>query len=713
MEETLVVAETARRSESASEAPLGRGWGLLRYAAVLFLVFQVAAALTLRPGGHFTDTSDTGYYSTWGLLSYRGLYPYVHYWVEYPPVVPWLALLVFRLTAWLPRGDVWGLPDLWFRLAMAGISALASTGILVLVYRLGRLCWRSDRLALRGALTYGLAFVPLFVVLGHMDVLPLFLLLLSLDLTLRQRSWAGGVVAGIGVLTKLYPGVVVLAALRVKGRWRWLAGGAAAIAVGLAPFAVVSPQYLLASGRAMLSRRPWETVWALLQGYYSYGTLDGDRFDAAAVQQGGSPGLPYLLCLVAVAALTLYLFWRTRQSTNRRDIVAVIGFAVAAMLLVYSGYSPQFAVWLVPFVAILLPHRRGAFYLTALTAVMLAERLLYFVVLPESHALLVAIITARSLLFLTLALEMLVLAVLGRPWSLSRQARRYGTVAAAVLVTVVLAVGGVWAVKTQMLPRYRAMNRLAPVLDAVNTMGSEASGVIVTSEEAFALIRPYLGGRQPFLVTYQDRESAERWQTVSANLQAFLRQHDYAWLVLDNSITFNADLNRDIANRAGVAGYMTYERWFEGGVWAGCYALGEPARWQRVGGAEFAADLQLEGASVEEGPVVASDAVRLSLSWRATAVPTGDLSVFVHLVGEDGKPATQTDTPLADADWAVDTLGATVEQRLALSVPEGTAPGSYDVVIGVYSSGSGERLTLADGRDCLTLSTVTVLSAAG
>jgi len=48
-----------------------------------------------------------------------------------------------------------------------------------------------------------------------------------------------------------------------------------------APFLATGPDYLLQSLQEPVIRlRTWETVWALIDGYYSYGVAGGvDRFD--------------------------------------------------------------------------------------------------------------------------------------------------------------------------------------------------------------------------------------------------------------------------------------------------------------------------------------------------------------------------------------------------------------------------------------------------
>ena len=68
--------------------------------ALLFASFRLMALLVFEPGGYILDWS--GYYipgASFVQLSDRGFYPVIHYWIEYPPVFPWLAVIVYRLSA--------------------------------------------------------------------------------------------------------------------------------------------------------------------------------------------------------------------------------------------------------------------------------------------------------------------------------------------------------------------------------------------------------------------------------------------------------------------------------------------------------------------------------------------------------------------------------------------------------------------------------------
>jgi len=91
------------------------------------------------------------------------------------------------------------------------------------------------------------------------------------------------------------------------------------------------------------------------------------------------------------------------------------------------------------------------------------------------------------------------------------------------------------------------------------------------------------------------------------------------------------------------------------------------------------------------------DYVGLVLQWPTAAARP--LSVFVHLIDDDGYPWGQHDAALPmQGD----------EDRHAIFVPPGTPPGRYALIVGLYDAASGQRLPLADGGDSARLATVMV-----
>jgi len=372
---------------------------------ILFVAFHLMTLLLLRPGGYIADYSDynTSYlpFARW---SDKGLYPFIHYWLEWPPLFPWLVVGVYRLSLFIPS---WVDPRLWYDIFLGLALLLFEMGNLVVVYLLALELYDKGK-AFKAALIYALLFAPLYFWLGWADCMPLFFLLLGLYLIIRQRATSAGLALGLGFMTKITPAIILAVGWKALNSRRrkvglLLAFGATVLAIA-APFLIIQPRFLIASFRSMVARSSWETVWALLEGYYSYGVVAGDRFDPLANLATHPSTLPWPLITLAFALLYLWLFTRPLGQEKSR-IVAFAGLTVNLFTLYSKGYSPQFLIQLIPFVVLLLPNLRGVIYILLLDTLNFLEATVYFIILPDERWLLVGTVLWRTLIILILCAE--------------------------------------------------------------------------------------------------------------------------------------------------------------------------------------------------------------------------------------------------------------------------------------------------------------------
>ncbi len=398
------------------------------YLLVTFVAFRLMAVLLVKPGGYITAVSDFTFYRLLASYASQDFYPSVHYWMEYQPLFPWIPVGIYRLSLLLPN---WGAPGFWFNTLLGTFFMLAETANLGLIYLIGQRLHGQDA-ALRIAWVYSLLFVPLLIMLGWFDVFALTFLLLALYLTLVRRPLASGVVAGLGFLVKLLPIIVVPVAFWREPTWRrraiLLAITLVTIVVVALPFALLNPELFTLSWTVNLKRSSWETVWALLEGYTSFGLAGGgNRFDPAEAGALQHPStLPWTLISAGFALIYLWLWIRARDGlrtpTSELQVVgdgsadasmrpvdvravAFTGLTVNLLTLYLKGYSPQFLVWLLPFAILLLPGMRGVVYSLLLSAVNLVESPVYFTLLPDQPWLLTGAVLARTALLILLAVE--------------------------------------------------------------------------------------------------------------------------------------------------------------------------------------------------------------------------------------------------------------------------------------------------------------------
>ncbi|MFD1812467.1 hypothetical protein [Rhodococcus gannanensis] len=203
------------------------------------------------------------------------------------------------------------------------------------------------------------ATAGIFVVLAY-DAVPL-----------RTRAVLAAVLFAIGVCLKIYPGAFVLPLMAyvltggvggrelppsVSGRYDVkgaLAVAGAAVATTVAinlPFAILGREGWLASFAFQSDRQADVTtnsVW-----YWGirplFGSVDGPGSAYADFVSFASP-----LLVIASFALAVWLGWRRYLREGTYPWVAVSGAMLCGFLLLHKVHSPQYTLWLIPFLVLL------------------------------------------------------------------------------------------------------------------------------------------------------------------------------------------------------------------------------------------------------------------------------------------------------------------------------------------------------------------------
>ncbi len=485
---------------------------------VLFVAFRLMTLLLYRPGGFIADYSDynTSYlpFARW---SDQGLYPFVHYWLEWPPLFSWLVVLVYRLSLVMPA---WTDPRLWYN-TLLGLSLLPfEVGNFIVIYLIALQLYDRGK-ALTCALIYACLFAPLYIWSGWNDSMPVFFMLLSLYSLLRGKGIAAGIITGTGFWVKAIPILLVPVGLRILGGVRRKAAFLIATCLTLVlialPFLWLNAGFLWAFLANMLGRSSWETVWALLDGYYSYGVVTADRFTVPVDFSTHPSSLPWPLITVAFALILLWLYTRRLDYESKLSIVALTGLTVNLFTLYSKGYSPQFIVQLIPFAVLLLPNLRGVAYIILLDIINFLEATVYFIILPQEQWLLVTTVLSRTLLILALSVEYgLILFHLRSPriTSIHRRAVAGLFVFLAVAGCVLLYPLG----KAYRSARY-AQQEYRPVMELLQAQASPQTALIVTDQALYQRFYPFLSGHMSIYFSPQQ-----------GTLPAIAMAHDELWL---------------------------------------------------------------------------------------------------------------------------------------------------------------------------------------
>ncbi len=674
---------------------------------ILFAAFRWLALLFFRPGGYFRDWSDYTTFLGIAAVSDQGLYPFVHYWLEWPPLFPWLFVLLYRLSLGLPP---WEESRLWFALLVGTTLLLFETGNLVLIYAMALKLYDKAK-AQRCALFYAALFVPIYVMVGYFDSMPLFFALLGLYLVLLGREAPAGVALGLGFMTKITPALVVPVGLRtLPGRVRHLVAVGLTVCLLAAPFVWMAPAFLLTSFRSVLGRSSWETVWALLEGYYSYGEVAGDRLDPTVTDFSIHPStLPWWLIGLVFAALFLWLYSRPRDYSQPVMVVTLAALTFQLFMLYTKGFSPQFSVYLLPFVVLLLPHARGVLYAVALNLITFAESA-HFVMFPDEHWFLAAIVVARTAFLLMLCLEYgaIFFSLSSRRFVLWRRRVFAGLLA-------LMLVGSCPAAYRLSQAYYSAgyhKEEYRPAIDFLRTQTRclalrkcQAPLLIVADQDLYRRFYPFL--RNDLALCLAD-SALTGWEGRLDEVTAG-RNEWWFWQGgrKDQAVEDRLKDREQLAARYvfGPGGKAASSPPAQGQAVLLFYSDREPQAVADLGDA-----IRLAAYSLEPAQARAGEEIRLILYWQCLKEMDASYIVFTHLLDGQGRVlAGQDNSPVKGTfpttEWAYEQL---VQDEYALTLPDDAPPGSYAVEAGMYDAASGERLKAADGGDRVLLGEVQV-----
>jgi hypothetical protein len=334
----------------------------LRVVAWLAVLAAVYTVYVLRhPPG------DLSFYYNMLIMAQRGLHPFIDYWSEYPPLFPLLLIGLEHAVGPLLWHDSEGFSRAYF-----GFMTVVYVANLVLVWDLTRLAY-GTREARRSILLYSCCVPIAWFTLGWFDGIAVLLLLLALRALVAGGARRVGLLIGLGILVKIFPAVLLLAApaaLGRRGTLRLALTLATVLLVVVAPLALIRSDLLWATATSLMTRPAWETLPAVLAGNYVFGVVAPltERFTAETAQSSPSPysGLSLAFELTtAGCALAATWYCTRRRNMRTSDLYALVAFSMCALLLGSKGFSPQYLLWLLPLVVLVWPNRIGMLYVLA------------------------------------------------------------------------------------------------------------------------------------------------------------------------------------------------------------------------------------------------------------------------------------------------------------------------------------------------------------
>jgi hypothetical protein len=406
-------------------APASPQTSQLKTIVVLFVILRVSILLLYTPQGLLNAYTDFHHYYRTAQLSDRGYLPYVNSWSEYPPLLGYTTQAVYdAVQAVLPMGGLNDFSYQVFARLLGAVMLIFETGVLILLHRLAAKTWDVDRANWVGWV-YSVLSVPLFYWNASQTSNFVFFTLLAMYWSMTNKRTASAVALALGMLIKLTPVFLIGSVARFlwpapKPIARYVLIVAIVFGLAFVPFvALGGPAWTVASLASNFVRASWATPWALLDGNWGAGDV-GDiltRTDLALAYRvyGHPPVIPAILVLVVFGLIGLWLFRRPIDQHNPRHF---IWFSTLMLLLFHlwsKGWSPQWAMLIIPFVLLSFPNSRGLTLVLIFTLLLFIEWPLSDVL--RAPAVLAVAVLGRTVLFIG------VMVMTGRQlWSAQRAA---------------------------------------------------------------------------------------------------------------------------------------------------------------------------------------------------------------------------------------------------------------------------------------------------
>jgi hypothetical protein len=372
----------------------------------LFIAFRLLMLVWFSPFSFFTSGYlGHAYYYDMAKYSDQGQYPFINFWFEYPPIFPYLAIAVYKLTALGKESFEYF--NRVLTLAVLPFDILTLTNL----YRIARRVYGTAT-AVRVSWIYALLLLPAYYWWHGPDPILVALTLQSLYWLLTRQNVKSAAALALAIATKFTPVFLMGAALRFVSGWRQalvyaaIVGGI--VSLIFLPFFILSPTYTIASFQSLVSVSSWETIWALIDGNLTYGNvgLMPRHFDPAmaAVPIYNPSVVPGWLTLLVFGVLFLFVFSRKVDRANPRQLLVFTGIVLMLFLLWSKGWSPQWATLVIPIWLLVYPNWRGLLLTLVLTFVGLLDWPLTLSV--NNPALYVMGVLGRAALFVLVAIDL-------------------------------------------------------------------------------------------------------------------------------------------------------------------------------------------------------------------------------------------------------------------------------------------------------------------
>lgn len=353
-----------RQRYPMNEYKQNQNWNLpVLFWPVLFIAARLIILLSLP----WDAISAYGDY--WNFFNQSSLgIPYFHFWTEFPPLFPFLSRIIFQLVNGRESA---------YSYLLALVISFFQAGSILIFLNLGEklnINNRKSRTAVYLALTVGL-----FYSWSYFDPIAVFFLLLSILLILEQKDGPAAVAIAAGILTKWFPILAIPVLWRtrpIKDAFRITIFVIGIVILVWGALYIINPEMTGASILSQINKGSWETVWALMDKNLGTGNfspkVNREIAETVKIRTGNIALIPAWLTLIMFGGFGFYLLLKSKIHSGNW-VISFSGLALVLFFLWSPGYSPQWVLYLLPFILLCLPEREAYLLGTSLVLVNLLE----------------------------------------------------------------------------------------------------------------------------------------------------------------------------------------------------------------------------------------------------------------------------------------------------------------------------------------------------
>jgi hypothetical protein len=355
----------------------------LKTIVTLFVILRVTILLMYTPQGLLNAYTDYQHYYRVAQLSDQGYAPFVNSWSEHPPLQAYTSVAVYRFVrTFMPAGELTTPTYQFFARLLGAVMLIFETGVLILIHRIATRTWNMER-ANWLAWVYTALSVPLFYWNASQTSNFVFFTLLAVYWFIANKRTASAMSLALGMLVKLTPVFLIGAVARFlwpapKPIARYVIIVAVVFALAFVPFiALGGASWTMVSLASNFVRASWSTPWAIIDGNWGVGDVGAvatrTQLELAHRVYGNPPVIPGIVSIIVFGLIFLWLF---RRPIDQRDPRHFIWFTTLTLLLFHlwsKGWSPQWAMLLIPFILLSFPNLRGLGLVLVFTLLLFIE----------------------------------------------------------------------------------------------------------------------------------------------------------------------------------------------------------------------------------------------------------------------------------------------------------------------------------------------------